>query len=150
MRTIFAALCCALVTASPALAGEARVELQTGAGWYDGDAAKGLIGAAGGYDWSLPGGAFFGVEESVDKVMATGYYVRWATSGRIGAHITPQDKLYATAGYNYGTGPHATDLGGGWEHSLGAAYTKVEYRRYFTENGGRDGNGALVGVGIHF
>ena len=150
MRLILCALGAALVAATPAFAGEARVEIQGGLGWSDGGSTNGVIGAAGGYDWSLPAGAFVGAEESVDKAVGSDHHVRWGTSGRLGLHIDPQDKLYATAGYNYGVGPHASDLGAGWEHSIGKAYGKVEYKHYFTEDGYRDSNGALVGVGLHF
>ncbi len=150
MRLVLLSLATAMVMATPALADGARVEVQGGVGWTGDGSGKGVIGAAGGYDWSLPGGAFVGAEESVDKTVADGYHVRWGTSGRVGLHVTPKDKLYATAGYNYGVGPHATDAGGGWEHSFGPMYGKVEYKHYFTEDGFRDSNGALMGVGVHF
>jgi len=136
--------------AAPALADGARVEVQGGADWASGQSTRGVIGAAGGYDWSLPGGAFIGVEESVDKPLTSHTHVRWGSSGRIGMHVTPSDKLYATAGYNYGVGPHASDAGAGWEHSFGPMYGKVEYKHYFTEGGFPDSNGAVVGVGVHF
>lgn len=150
MRLVLCALAAATVAATPALAGEARVEVQGGVDWSDGLSTKGVIGAAAGYDWSLPGGAFVGAEESVDKPLASDTHVRWGTSGRLGLHVTPKDKLYATAGYNYGVGPHASDVGAGWEHSFGPMYGKVEYKRFFTEDGLPDSNGAVVGMGVHF
>jgi hypothetical protein len=151
MKLVLCALAAAMVAATPALADGARVEVQSGIDWAGGAPVKGLIGAAGGYDWSLPGGVFVGAEESVDKTLAEGYHVRWGTSGRIGAHIDPKDKLYLTAGYNYGVGPHASDVGAGLEHSFaGPMYAKVEYKHYFTEEGLPNSNGALVGVGLHF
>jgi outer membrane immunogenic protein len=76
---------------------------------------------------------------------------RFATSGRVGIHITPSDKLYATAGYNYGTGPNGADVGGGLEHSFaGPLYGKVEYKHYFNEDSQRDSNAVLFGAGVHF
>lgn len=155
MRLVLRALGLAMVAlspvlAGPAMAGEARVEVQSGVDWNNGQAAKGLVGAAVGYDWSMPAGTFVGVEESVDKTLASDTHVRFGTSGRVGFHVTPRDKLYATAGYNYGAGPNATDIGAGWEHSVGVMYGKVEYKRFFNEDGARDSNGGLVGVGVHF
>jgi outer membrane immunogenic protein len=150
MRLVLCAMAAAMVAATPALAGEARVEVQGGVDWSGGQSTKGVIGAAAGYDWSLPAGVFVGAEESVDKAFGSDTHVRWGTSGRVGLHVTPMDKLYATAGYNYGAGPNATDVGAGWEHSFGPMYGKVEYKRFFNEDGARDGNGGLVGVGIHF
>ena len=151
MRLLAFSLVGALAAATPALADEARVELRGGVGWPDGQAAKGEVGAAAGYDWSLGSGAFFGAEESVDKVLASGQKVRWGTSGRLGAHVTPNDKLYATAGYAYGKGPNAPTVGAGWEHGLGGkAYGKVEYKHFFNEDGAPHSNAALVGVGMHF
>jgi outer membrane immunogenic protein len=150
MRLVLLALGAAMVAATPALAGEARVEVRSGVDWTGGQSAKGVVGAAAGYDWTLPGGAFVGAEESIDKTLTSGAHVRWGSSGRIGLHVTPTDKLYATAGYNYGKGPNATDVGAGWEHSFGPMYGKVEYKRFFNEDGVRDNNAALVGVGMHF
>ncbi len=147
---LLSALATAMISATPALAGEARVEVQGGVDWTGSHSASGVIGAAGGYDWSLGGGTFAGAEESIDKSTASNTHVRWGTSGRLGVHVTPTDKLYATAGYNYGVGPNATDIGAGWEHSFGPMYGKVEYKRYFNEDGARDSNGALVGIGLHF
>lgn len=149
MRIALAALATSLVVATPALANEGHVDVHTGLGWTDGLPSKAVIGGSAGYDVSV-GPAFVGVEESADKVLASGSEVRWGTSGRIGTHITPATKIYATAGYNYGVGPNATDVGGGVEHSFGPMYGRVEYKHYFNEDGAIDSNAATVGVGIHF
>jgi hypothetical protein len=132
------------------MANEAHVEVNTGVNWVDGSDAKGEIRGAVGYDVSIPGGAFVGVEQSVDKTLASGANVRWGTSARVGAHVTPKDKLYATAGYNYGEGSNGTDVGGGWEHSLGPVYTNVAYKHFLNEEQTRDSNAMLVGAGLHF
>ncbi len=151
MKLVLFSLAAAMLASTPAFADGARVEVQGGAGWSDGGEAKGVIGGAAGYDWSLPGGAFVGVEESIDKTIGSHRDARWATSGRIGLHITPADKLYATAGYNYGQGPNGTDVGAGLEHSFaGPIYGKVEYKHYFNEDDSRDSNAVLTGVGVHF
>lgn len=142
-----------VLAATPAFAGEGRVELRTGVGWPDGQAAKAEIGGAAGYDWTMGGGsgAFFGVEQSVDKVLASGQKVRWGTMGRVGMHVTPNDKVYAIGGYTYGKGPDAPTVGAGWEHGFGnRMYGKVEYKKFFNEDGYRNSNAALVGVGMHF
>ena len=151
MRLLLTSLAAATLLAGPALAGETRVELRSGLGWTDGQAAKGTIGGAVGYDIATGGGTFIGVEESVDKQLAAAQQARWGTSARFGTHMGPDDKLYATAGYNYGTGPHGADIGAGWDHTLGGPlYTKVEYKHYFNEGGARNSNAALLGVGMKF
>ena len=136
--------------AAPAFADGARVDVHGGVGWNDGREANGTVGAAVGYDVRTGGGTFVGLEESVDKVLARGHDTRFGTTFRAGAHVSPDNKLYALAGYTYGEGPNATHVGGGLEHDMGKTFTKVEYRHYFTENGFRDSNAATVGVGVHF
>ena len=136
--------------AAPAFAEGARFDVHTGLGWADGRQAKGEVGAALGYDIGTGGGTFVGLEESIDKVLASGTETRFGTAFRAGAHVSPNNKLYALAGYSYGEGPNATHVGGGLEHDYGKLYTKVEYRHYFTENGAADANAATVGVGLHF
>lgn len=153
MRKVLIALTAtvAAVAATPALANDARVEVRTGLGWSDGLPSKATLGAAAGYDVDA-GPAFVGVEQSVDKVLASNSKVRWGSSVRAGVGITPSTRLYATAGYNYGVGSNATDIGGGIEHNFSSMplYGKIEYKHFFTENGGRDTNAALVGVGLKF
>ena len=129
MRLLLTSLAAATLLAGPALAGETRVELRSGLGWTDGQAAKGTIGGAVGYDIATGGGTFIGVEESVDKQLAAAQQARWGTSARFGTHMGPDDKLYATAG---------------------PLYTKVEYKHYFNEGGARNSNAALLGVGMKF
>lgn len=153
MRRILAPLAAVIALAAgaaPALADGARADVYTGLGWDAGDAAKARIGGSVGYDVGTGGGTFVGLEESVDKALAANTHVRWGTSFRAGAHVGPSDRLYALAGYSYGTGPNATHVGGGWEHDMGRLYGKVEYRHYFTEDGAPPANAALVGVGVHF
>ncbi|MDE2405598.1 MAG: hypothetical protein KGM17_13100 [Sphingomonadales bacterium] len=155
MRLMVLSIVAALAAATPALAddagGQGRVELRTGVTWPDGQSAKGEIGAAAGYDWNLGSNAFFGVEQSVDKTLASGEKVRWGTSGRIGAKLGAADKLYATGGYAYGKGPDAPTVGAGWEHGFSSKlYGKVEYKHFFNEDNARHSNAALVGMGVHF
>ena len=137
-----------LAGAAPAFADGARVDVHGGVGW-DGS-AKGTVGGALGYDVGTGGGTFVGLEESVDKVLASRNDTRFGTTLRGGVHLSPTNKLYALAGYTYGEGPNATHVGGGLEHDFGKAFSKVEYRHYFTENGAPDTNAATVGVGLHF
>lgn len=154
MRLILASLAAAAsvaAVATPALANDARVEVRTGLGWSDGLPSKATVGGAVGYDVNA-GPAFVGVEQSLDKVLASGSEARWGTSVRAGTSVTPSTRLYATAGYNYGVGANATDIGGGIEHnfSMSPLYGKIEYKHFFNEQGARDSNAALVGVGLKF
>lgn len=150
MRLVLLSLAASLAVATPALAGEGRFDVQTGVDWSDGLPGRATIGGTVGYDEHIGAGAFVGVEESVDKVLASNTKARFGTTGRLGLKVGPTDKFYGLAGYTYGAGPNATHVGGGYEHSFGPIYGKLEYRHYFTEDGFRDSNAALVGAGIHF
>ena len=150
MRLVLLSLCAAMVASTPAFADGARVEVHSGLGWTGGQSANATVGGAIGYDYSLGSTAFAGVEGSIDKVLATGEKARWGTSARLGAKISPNDKLYGVAGYSFGVGPNATHLGAGVEHNFGAFYGKAEYRHFFNEDGARDSNAATLGVGVHF
>jgi outer membrane immunogenic protein len=159
MRLLVLTALGALSAATPALADDstsgtgngARVELRTGLAWPDGQAAKGEIGVAGGYDVPVGSNLFFGVEQSIDKTLASGQKVRWGTSGRVGAHVGANDKLYVSGGYAYGKGADAPTVGAGWEHGFGnKVYGKVEYKKFLNEDGVKNSNAALVGVGVHF
>ena len=149
MRIALAACALALVASTPALAGEAHADINAGLGWTDGLPSKVVAGGSVGYDMGF-GPAFVGVEESITKVLASDSDARWGTSVRVGTLVTPGTKLYATAGYNYGSGPDGTDLGAGIEHGFGPLYGRVEYKHYFNGDGAADSNAATVGVGIHF
>ncbi|MDE2560947.1 MAG: hypothetical protein KGL48_01755 [Sphingomonadales bacterium] len=154
MRLILASLAAAAsvaAAATPALANDARVEVRTGLGWTDGLPSKATAGGALGYDMGM-GPVVVGVEQSIDKVLASGSKARWGSSVRAGAKVTPGTLVYATAGYNYGVGPNATDIGGGVEHqfSMSPLYGKIEYKHFFNEDGARDSNAALFGVGLRF
>jgi outer membrane immunogenic protein len=151
MRLIVTGLSLALLSASPAFAGDARIEVRTGLGWSDGRAANATLGGAVGYDMGF-GPAFVGIEQSVDKVLARNRNERWGTSGRIGTTMIPGTRIYASAGYNYGAGPNATSLGAGLEQKFGPSpvYGKVEYKRYFNEDQAPNSNAAMVGLGLRF
>lgn len=150
-----------LAAATPALADGARVEIQSGAAWNDGRDAKGTIGAAVGYDYTLAPMTFIGGEINVDKTLAAHRDTTVGFTGRAGVKIDPKDKLYALAGYSVSSGPEGAIVGGGWEHQVrGPIYGKVEYRHLFTDNYNDNtaypdshyhpSNQVLVGAGFHF
>jgi hypothetical protein len=154
MRLVLFSLAASLAVAAPAMAQStdsgARVDVHTGLGWADGRQVQGTIGATLGYDVGTGGGTFVGLEQSVDKVLTSQDKTRFSTTARLGTHITPNNKLYGLAGYTYGSGPNGTHIGGGIEHTYGKYFTKAEYRHTFNEDGARDSNAALVGVGMRF
>ncbi|NBC35890.1 hypothetical protein GTZ99_04890 [Novosphingobium sp. FSY-8] len=156
MRLVLLTLGLSMAAATPALAqsgsGEygARAEVRSGLGWQDGQSAQATLGAAIGYDFATGGGTFVGVEQSVDKVLTSQDKTRFATTARFGTALTPKDKVYGLAGYQYGVGPNATQVGAGVEHNFGPVYGKVEYRHNFSEDQARDSNAALVGFGVRF
>jgi len=160
LGTAFAVLAGAAL-ATPALADGARVEIQSGAAWNDGRDAKGTIGAALGYDYSLTPQTFIGGEINVDKTLAAHRDTTVGFTGRVGVKLDPRDKLYALAGYSVSSGPEGAIVGGGWERQLqGPIYGKVEYRHLFTDNSNdntgfpdshyQQSNQVLVGAGFHF
>ena len=160
MRLVLFSLAASLAVATPVMAQSsakdtasdmgARVDIHTGLGWADSGKANATLGATAGYDIATGGGTFAGLEESVDKVLTSQDKVRFGTTVRFGTHVTPADKLYALAGYSYGTGPNGTHVGAGVEHSFGPVFGKVEYRHTFNEDAVKDSNATLVGVGMHF
>lgn len=152
---IAAAAACAMgAFAGPAIAGtsgDVRAEVRSGVNWNDGQAAKGTIGAAVGYDYNLPAGAFIGVEQAIDKKLVGGVNSVGSTSARIGFHATPRDKVYVISGYSYGSNYHdGAHVGAGVEHSFGPYYGKVEYRHVFNDDNAVQTNQALIGAGLKF
>src|SRR5579871_3219652 len=96
LRTLLFAA--AVLSATPAFADEARVEVQSGVDWGQSQGTNATIGGVAGYDFSLGAGAFTGVETSVDKVLASNRDASVSFTGRLGFKPTPKDKLYALAG----------------------------------------------------
>lgn len=137
-----------LTAATPALAGESRIEARGGVAWASGD-SEAVAGVAAGHDFTLgQGGTFFGVEASADKVLASGADVVFGLTGRLGTQVGDAGKLYVTSGYSFNDGD-AFHAGAGYQHNLGNnMYGKVEYRRFF--HSGTDVNTAAIGVGIRF
>jgi outer membrane immunogenic protein len=159
MRMVLFAGLATLAFAAPAMAQSAneaapltgaRADVHGGLGWADGQQVQGTLGATLGYDIATGGRTFVGVEQSADKVLTSNDKLRWTTAARAGLALSPRDKAYVLAGYTYGAGPDGTQIGGGLERSYGKAYTKVEYRHTFNQDGAKDSNAALVGVGVHF
>lgn len=152
MRKFVLPLLASLAVATPALANEARVEARGGVAWGSGD-SEAIVGVAAGYDYDLGSVAFVGAEVSADKILASGTNrVGFGFSGRIGAK-TSVAKLYAAGGY---TTKFCEFCDGTWNAGAGAEvpllaniYGKVEYRRYFVENGS-DVNAVVAGVGYKF
>lgn len=154
MRTVlFSLAAAAAVVATPALANEARVEARAGVIWGSGD-SEAIAGAAIGYDFDLGSSAFAGVEVSGDKILdSAANRVAFGFTGRLGAKVSANDKVFAAGGYTTKPCVGCVDsehLGAGWEHSFGAFYGKVEYRHYFTNQNTPDTDAVVGGIGINF
>ena len=138
------------VVATPSFAaegGEGRLEARAGIAWAGGG-SEAVAGVAAGYDFDLGSSAFAGVEASADKSLAGGTEVVFGLTGRVGAKLGEQGKLYAAAGYSFNDGD-AAHIGAGYQHSFGTqTYGKVEYRRFLVN--GTDINTAVVGLGVKF
>lgn len=143
---VLAAVAAAAV-ASPALAGEGRVEARGGIAWVGG-ASEAIAGVAAGYDFDLGDKGFAGVEVSGDKLLVGGTDVIFGLTGRLGGKIGENTKLFAAAGYSFGEGD-AAHIGAGLQHKFGSRfYGKVEYRLFL--NDGPNINTAAVGLGMAF
>ncbi len=138
----------AAIAATPAFAGEARVEARGGIVWAAGD-EEAVAGAAAGYDFDLgqEGKTFVGVEGSVDKILADGTDVVFGLTARVGAHTSANGKFYIAGGYSFNDGD-AWHLGAGYQHKVSNnVYLKAEYRRFFEAV---DVNSAVLGLGVTF
>lgn len=153
MRLVLLSLAASLVAATPALANEVRVESRGGIVWDRTD-SEAIAGIAAGYDFDLGKTAFVGAEVSADKVLAGGTKVTFGFSGRAGAKIGDNGKLYGVGGYNTESCDlcdGAWTLGAGYQHGFGQFYGKVEYRHFFADNALlRDSDAVVVGVGLRF
>jgi outer membrane immunogenic protein len=153
MRTILLSLVAAAAVATPALANEARVEIRAGEIWGSGS-SEAIAGAAVGYDFDLGSKAFAGVEVSGDKILDSATNrVAFGFSGRLGMKLSPDDKVFAAAGYT--TKPcsgcvDSENLGAGVEHNFGPLYGKIEYRHFFTNGGLPDTDAIVGGIGVNF
>jgi outer membrane immunogenic protein len=153
MRKVLFLLAASAAIASPALAGEARLEARGGVYWEPGN-TQATAGAAAGYDADLGTGAFLGGEVSADKVLESNRRVMLGITGRAGLKPTPDSKLFAAGGYTTKSCALCEDAihaGGGYEQKLGSKlYGKVEYRHFFTNNSAPDGNTVMAGLGLKF
>ena len=147
-KTAFAlAAATAALVAVPAQANEGRVEARGGIAWAGGS-EEAIAGVAAGYDFDLGSSAFIGVEGSADKVLASGADVVFGATGRIGAKVSENGKLFLAGGYSFGEGEDVPHLGLGYSHKIGGAYVTGEYRRFFSDF--QDVNAATLGVGVNF
>lgn len=154
MRKVLLGLAVAAAAiATPALANEARVEARGGIVWDGGD-SEDVYGIAAGYDFDLGSSAFAGVEVSGDKIAASNTKVAFGATGRLGAKVGGNTKVYVDGGYtseNCDLCEDAVHAGAGVE--LGFAsnlYGKLGYRHFFVNNGISDYDAVVVGLGMRF
>lgn len=148
-KMIIAAATVATLSSTPAFAetaGEGRVEARGGIAWAGGE-EEAIAGIAAGYDFDLGETAFFGVEASADKILASDTEVVFGATARVGIKAGENGKFYVNGGYSFNDSD-AFHAGAGYQHKLGKnVYAKVEYRRFFDTV---DINTAAVGVGFAF
>lgn len=138
----------AALVAVPAQANEGRVEARGGVAWASGS-EEAIAGVAAGYDFDLGSSAFIGVEASADKVLVSGADVVFGATGRIGAKVSENGKLFLAGGYSFGEGEDVPHLGAGYSHKVGSnVYVTAEYRHFFSDF--VDVNAATLGVGVNF
>ena len=136
------------VIAVPAAANEGHAEVRGGIAWANG-VEEAVAGVAAGYDWDLGDTVFVGVEGSADKVLASGTEVVFGATGRLGAKLSENTKIFAASGVSFSDGDENFHLGGGIQHALSESlYVKAEYRHFFDDF--IDVNTAVVGVGLRF
>ena len=154
MRKVLIALAAtAAAIATPAMANEGRIEAHGGIVW-DGGSSEDVYGIAAGYDFDLGSSAFAGVEVSGDKIATSGTKVAFGATGRLGAKVGGNTKVYVDGGYTSETCSGCEDAvhaGAGVE--LGFAsnlYGKLGYRHFFVANGFSDYDAVVVGLGVKF
>jgi outer membrane immunogenic protein len=144
-------LAASMAVASPAIAGEARIELRGGL-LQEGDSGRGLAGLAAGYDFDIGSKAFLGPEVSVDKLLRSGNEVLLGLTARAGVRLGENGKLFVAGGGTVRTiedSPY--HFGGGYEHKLGGKlYLKGEYRHFLADRFGVTGDAGIVGIGLKF
>ena len=155
MKKLILALAATAAFASPAMANEARIEARGGVIWFGaGGGSEDVYGLAAGYDFDLGSSAFAGVEASGDIVGATGSKVAFGLTGRLGAKVGGNTKLYVDGGYTSEPCNGCVDAvhaGVGAEVGFGSnMYGKLGYRHFFTSNGAPDSDTVAVGVGVRF
>lgn len=144
---IVAALSVAAVMATPALAGETRVEARGGVVWVPG-ASNEAIGLALGYDTDIGGNLFAGIEGTADTDFDFVSPVL-GLNARLGFKASDNAKVFVTGGYAYDTDFDIDDiaLGAGAQFAVGEkSFVSVQYQRYLD----LEINRVSVGVGYKF
>jgi hypothetical protein len=153
MRKVLLPLLASMAVASPALANEARVEARGGVIWNGGD-EEAIAGVAAGYDFDLGSSAFVGAEVSADKILTSNTRVAFGLTGRVGAKLSENGKLFAAGGYTTKACRFCDEtwhVGAGYQHNFGQSlYGKVEYRHFFADNGVSDPDAVVAGIGMRF
>lgn len=150
-HSLLSTLClpAAIVCATSAVAGEARVEASGGMTWEHGE-TEAIAGLGAGYDFDLGESLFAGPVVSMDKELKRDSRVSFGFGGRVGVKATEADKLFLLSGYQ--TKPcrncgDAVNLGAGYEHTLfDRLFGKIEYRHLFKS--GPEPEVIVVGLGF--
>lgn len=153
-KIVFAALAAtsALAAASPAFAGDTRMDVHYGVVSSQGSSSD-VGGVSFGHDIDTSFG-FVGIEGSVDKVFDTGTRVAMGFTGRAGVKVGGADRLFGAAGYTTkycSACDGAMHLGTGYERQFdNGLYGKVEYRHFLLPHHVADADSVAVGVGFRF
>lgn len=149
MRKIAIALgVAAAAISTPAMADEARIEARGGIISVFGT-EEATAGVAAGYDFDLGDTVFAGVEVSGDKVLVDGSDIYVGFTGRLGAKLSEDTRLFAAGGYTVGEGEDVPHLGAGLQHNLtDRIYIKGEYRHFFSDIA--DADSGVIGFGMRF
>lgn len=151
MRNYVLALAATCAFATPAVAGESRIEARGGIYFAEGVSDEAIAGVAVGHDFDLSENGFAGVELSADKLLTDGTQVVVGATGRVGIK-TGGTRLFFTGGYSSKACTLCEDsvtAGAGAQQNLNERlFTKVEYRHFFNDFG--DGNVIAAGLGLRF
>ncbi len=136
IRFLSAALAATCAFAAiPCSANELRIEARAGVIFVE--------------DYDLGDTAFVGAEISADKVLVEDTDIYFGFSGRGGARIGENGKLFVAGGYTAGEGEDVWHAGGGYEHRIaGNIYLKAEYRHFFSDFD--DADQLTAGIGVKF
>ena len=127
------------IMATPAMAGEARLEAHVALDW-DRGWMKSSAGLGAGYDFDLANTVFIGPEVSIDKLLASNATTILSGGGRAGVVVPKLGRIFVAAGAAsrpYTGGASDWYYGVGVQHVIETgAYLKAEYLHYTPSGGG--------------
>ncbi len=146
-RFAFAAVAAAAAIATPAHAGETRIEGRVGIVW-DGGFTDDTLGLVVGHDFDVNENVFIGIEGVADTNLSFDDPVL-GVNARLGTKFKENTKVFVLGGYARATEGDADDfvVGAGAQHNFGEkSLISLQYQRSIDF----DLNRVMIGYGVRF